>query len=259
MYSEEQLRFIRTTLKDFALFMGYSNFYKAEDDPTSFFAYESGEIEQEEYQFTSERYQVVNSNTLAAVGEKSATVKTSLAAIGKKATPAAKTFEFTKDQGKMLRQESLDPKMLLLTVQQKESFCATPLKPTDRSKLVVKSLTSSGNNSDDASNGLNYPSCPVVNVAPFTTKSCDDRSDRSNRSSRSILKKETAVYSRKYSSNSENNLSNDDSRSLCERPESREPSASLFQTNMTPLNASSISDKVLRIVHNKNLAELLED
>ena len=45
MYSEQQLKFIRTTLKDFALFMGYSNYYKAENDPTSFFAYLEGEIE----------------------------------------------------------------------------------------------------------------------------------------------------------------------------------------------------------------------
>ena len=55
--------------------MGYSNYYKAENDPTSFFAYLEGEIEQEEYQFTSERYQVVNSNTLAGIGGKSPSVR----------------------------------------------------------------------------------------------------------------------------------------------------------------------------------------
>ena len=77
--------------------MGYSNYYKAENDPTSFFAYLEGEIEQEEYQFTTERYQVVNSNTLASIGGKSLSVRSSLAAIGKKTEPAVKTFEFTRD------------------------------------------------------------------------------------------------------------------------------------------------------------------
>ena len=150
-----------------------------------------------------------------------------------------------------MRQESIDPKMLLLTVQQKESFCATPLKPVDRSKLVVRSLTSSEDNSDNNSDRLNYPSCPMVMVTPFMTKSCDEHS---------ILKKGTAVYSsKKYSESSgDQKLSDYDSESLTERPEPREPSASMFNNNCTPLNSSSISDKVLRIVENKQLADLLE-
>ena len=136
--------------------------------------------------------------------------------------------------------------MLLLTVQQKESFCATPLKPYDRSKLVVRSLTSSGNQSETDSD---QPSCPMVMVTPFTSKSCDEHS---------ILKKASALYSRKYSSTSEPRISDDDSESIQERHETREPSASMFNNGLTPLNISSISDKVLRVVQNKDLADLLE-
>ena len=89
-------------------------------------------------------------------------------------------------------------------------------------------------------------------VTPFTTKSCDEHS---------ILKKGTAVYSsKKYSeSSSDKRLSDYDSESLNERTEPREPSASMFNNNYAALNTSSISDKVLRVVENKELADLLEE
>ena len=45
MYSEAQLKELRQILAKFNLFMGYTDSYKAEDDPTLFFKYEEGEIE----------------------------------------------------------------------------------------------------------------------------------------------------------------------------------------------------------------------
>ncbi len=47
---------MKTTLKEHNLFMGYTNSYKAEDDPTSFFCYEDGEIDEDVKQKDTDRY-----------------------------------------------------------------------------------------------------------------------------------------------------------------------------------------------------------
>ena len=39
---------LKEVLRDHNLFMGYTNSYKAEDDPTSFFVYDDSEIDKEE-------------------------------------------------------------------------------------------------------------------------------------------------------------------------------------------------------------------
>ena len=45
MYNEEQMKHLKEVLLDYNLFMGYTNSYKAENDPTSFFNYAEGEID----------------------------------------------------------------------------------------------------------------------------------------------------------------------------------------------------------------------
>ena len=50
--------------------MGYTNYYKAEDDETSFFDYEEGEIPTSDVEWGADRYQIHNANTLATIGKK---------------------------------------------------------------------------------------------------------------------------------------------------------------------------------------------
>ena len=84
---------LRTILKDFNVFMGYTNSYKAEDDPTTFFVYEEGEIDEETLQFDTDRYQVHNANTLASIGK----------------NDTQKSFLFNAEGGKLAQIDPLDP------------------------------------------------------------------------------------------------------------------------------------------------------
>ena len=88
---------LKKILKDHALFMGYTNSYKEEDDPTNFLVYEEGEIDKEDLQFETDRYQVHNANTLARIGKKT-----------------DKSFTFTGDGEKLMKETPMDP--MLLTV-----------------------------------------------------------------------------------------------------------------------------------------------
>ena len=90
---------LKEALRDHNLFMGYTNAYKAEDDPTSFFVYDDSEIDQAEKQFSADRYQVHNANTLAGVGKKNGVMK---------------SFTFKPEEAKIFQDEPIDP--MLLTI-----------------------------------------------------------------------------------------------------------------------------------------------
>ena len=49
--------------------MGYTDSYKAEDDPTLFFKYEEDELDQDDVEWGADRYQIHNANTLATIGK----------------------------------------------------------------------------------------------------------------------------------------------------------------------------------------------
>ena len=94
MYCEDQMKELKEILKDYNLFMGYSNIGKGEDDPTTFFAYDESEIDQESIKSDANRYLVHNASTLAGIG---------------KCDPKDRSFRFNVEDGRLMQEDILDP------------------------------------------------------------------------------------------------------------------------------------------------------
>lgn len=71
MYSEELMNDLKTILKDYNLFYGYTTIGKSRDDQTSFFAYEDGTFTANE-KLRREGYKGFNLSTLAQIGKEKA-------------------------------------------------------------------------------------------------------------------------------------------------------------------------------------------
>jgi len=102
MYNEDLMKELKEILKDYNLFMGYSNISKGEDDSTTFFNYEESEIDSESIKSVANRYLAHNANTLADIG---------------KFDPKDKSFRFNVEDGRLMQEDILDPQLLTVKVE----------------------------------------------------------------------------------------------------------------------------------------------